>query len=60
MSSETIDVEPLLNFKRDLNFQQPKKGHPLLCTNRAITHLFFSHPLFVLLCREPTQNIPKS
>ena len=60
MSSEAIDVESLSNFNRDLNFQQPKKGHTLLCTNHAITHLFLSHPLFALLCREPTQNIPKS
>ena len=57
MSEETIDVESLSNFNRGFFFQQPKKDI-LYYVQIVPSHTSFSHPLFALLCGEPTENNP--
>ena len=59
MSSETIDVESLLNFNRDLHFQQPKKDI-LYYVQIVPSHTSFSLILYLLYYVENQHKISRN
>ena len=59
MSSETIDVESLLNFNRDLNLQQPKKDI-LYYVQIVPSHTSFSLILYLLYYVENQHKISRN